>query len=92
MSEVWKRSSSGAKARFWNVWATLDIQIITKPTGRATGRRIEGVMTQKKQDWIERKINRAIDAMVDLQDEGYGCDATARILELLNELRNTIAN
>ena len=33
-----------------------------------------------------RKIEIAIDKIIDLQDDGFGCDATARILESLNAL------
>jgi len=38
----------------------------------------------------EKKVNIAIDKMVDLQDDGRGCDTISRILELLNSLRNNI--
>lgn len=32
----------------------------------------------------EKKVEKAIDAMVDLQAGGYGCEKVARILEMLN--------
>jgi len=37
-----------------------------------------------------RKLEIAIDKMVDLQDGGYGCDAVTRILEMLNSQINAI--
>ena len=37
-----------------------------------------------------KKINRAIDAMIDLQDAGFCCDSISRVLELLNSLRNQV--
>lgn len=39
-----------------------------------------------------KKIYIAVDKMVDLKDEGYGCDKVARILELLNSLSVEIEN
>jgi hypothetical protein len=42
--------------------------------------------TKKEKDQTRRRIERAIDKMVSLQDAGYGCDNVARILELLNDL------
>lgn len=38
----------------------------------------------------ERKIERAIDLLVQLQDGGEGCDTITRILEMLNALLNKI--
>ena len=35
-----------------------------------------------------KKVEIAIDKIIDLQDDGFGCDATARILERLNELQS----
>jgi len=46
--------------------------------------------TQTKKDKAIKKIEIAIDKMVDLQDMGFGCDAIARVLEKLNGLRNDI--
>ena len=37
-----------------------------------------------------KKIEIAIDKMVDLQDAGYGNEAIVRILEQLNYLHNSI--
>lgn len=39
-----------------------------------------------------KKIEIAIDKMIDLQDAGYGCDKIQRILDLLNELTTNIEN
>ena len=39
-----------------------------------------------------RKIEIAIDKVIDIVDEGYGCDKTARILEMLRELENELLN
>jgi hypothetical protein len=46
--------------------------------------------TQREKDKAVKKVERAIDAMVDLQSDGWGCDTTARVLEALNSLRNNI--
>ena len=35
----------------------------------------------------KRKIEIAIDKMVDLQNGGYGCDEVSRILEILNSIK-----
>ena len=37
-----------------------------------------------------KKVEIAIDKMVDLQDMGYGTDAIARILDKLNILLNSL--
>jgi hypothetical protein len=47
-------------------------------------------MRQSEKDRGERKVNKVIDAMVDLQDMGLGCDRVSRILELANDLRRQI--
>lgn len=41
-------------------------------------------------DRAEKKVQIAIDKMIDLQDAGFGCDAATRILEQLNALRHRI--
>jgi hypothetical protein len=46
--------------------------------------------TQKQKDRAERKVNKAIDAMMDLKADGFGCDTVERVLEMLNALRNRI--
>jgi hypothetical protein len=46
--------------------------------------------TQREIDKAVKKVERAIDAMVDLQDDGWGCDTVTRVLEMLNSLRGTI--
>lgn len=43
--------------------------------------------TKKERDKANRAINRAIDAIITLTDEGWGCDTTERILESLNSLK-----
>jgi hypothetical protein len=40
----------------------------------------------------EKKVEIAIDKMVDLQDMGLGSDSVTRILEALNHLLNQIRN
>ena len=37
-------------------------------------------------NYLEKRINRAIDAMIDIQDRGYGSGTTAEILERLNSI------
>jgi hypothetical protein len=49
-------------------------------------------MKKATKDKAIKKINIAIDKMIDLQDMGVGCEAVSRILEKLNGLRNTIEN
>ena len=48
------------------------------------------IETQRDKRYIEARCNRAIDAIIDIQDRGYDCDAIIRILELLNSLRNSL--
>lgn len=43
--------------------------------------------TRTEKERAVKKVEIAIDKMVDLQDAGFGCDTVARILELLNRLR-----
>lgn len=43
--------------------------------------------TQTEKDRAERKVNIAIDKMIDLQAAGFACDAVSRILEQLNALK-----
>jgi hypothetical protein len=45
---------------------------------------------QREIDKAVKKVERAIDAMIDLQDDGFGCDSISRVLEILNALRGTI--
>lgn len=47
-------------------------------------------LTKSQKDSAERKIEIAIDKMVDLQDMGIGCEATSRVLEMLNHLLTVI--
>jgi len=44
------------------------------------------MVTQTKKDRANKKVEIAIDKMVDLQDMGFGNDAVDRILEKLNSL------
>jgi len=41
--------------------------------------------------YIEKRINRAIDAMIDIQDRGYGSGTTAEILERLNSIHIAVS-
>jgi hypothetical protein len=43
-------------------------------------------MSAKDRRRAQRQKEKAIDAMIELQDMGLGTDAIARILELLNTL------
>ena len=45
---------------------------------------------QREIDKAVKKIERAIDAMIDLQDDGWGRDSVSRLLEMLNALRSMI--
>ena len=47
-------------------------------------------MTQTEIIRAEKKIDIAIDKLVDLQDMGFGNDTTMRILEMLNKLRSEV--
>lgn len=44
----------------------------------------------KSKAWAIRKVEIAIDKMIDLQDEGLGNENIARILEHLNELQRQL--
>ena len=46
--------------------------------------------TKREINWSLRKIEGAIDRMIDLQDEGFGCDNVSRILERLNDLHSKL--
>ncbi len=48
------------------------------------------MQSKRDRSYAIKRIERAIDAMVDLQDRGFGCDDTARILERLNDLRRKL--
>ena len=43
-----------------------------------------------KTETAVRKVQRAIDMMVDLQDAGFGCDSVTRILEMLRSLESAV--
>lgn len=47
-------------------------------------------MSRTEKERASRKVEIAIDKMVDLQDAGFGCDDITRILEQLNRLLNRI--
>jgi hypothetical protein len=42
--------------------------------------------TKAETERAQKKVEIAIDKLVDLQDMGFGCDAITRALELLNGL------
>ncbi len=46
--------------------------------------------TETEKRRAEKKVQIAIDKMVDLQDMGHGYDAVSRILDQLNNLETTI--
>jgi len=47
--------------------------------------------TQSEKDRAEKKVQIAIDKMVDLQDIGFGSMQVTRILDALNELETEIS-
>jgi len=49
-------------------------------------------MTKRQIQQAQKKVEVAIDKMVALQDMGFGNDAIARILEMLNKLHNSISD
>ena len=42
---------------------------------------------QRRRERANKKIEKAIDAMIDIQDMGLGNDAVQRVLDLLNGLK-----
>ncbi len=48
--------------------------------------------TRREKDRAEKKVNRAIDALVDLQDLGFGSGDVQRILDALNALRERVVS
>jgi len=46
--------------------------------------------SKRERNKAERKVNQAIDAMIDLQSNGFGSDAVQRALDLLNQIRNQL--
>ena len=49
-------------------------------------------MTESERNWAIKKIEAAIDRMIDLQDAGYGNNAIARVLGELNSMRSDLDN
>lgn len=49
-------------------------------------------LTKRDKDRAEKKVDRAIDALVDIQDLGFGCYAVTQALDLLNSIRSRIPN
>lgn len=46
--------------------------------------------SKREKDRAVKKIEIAIDKMIDLCDMGFGCDSTNRILDKLNSLKYEI--
>jgi len=46
--------------------------------------------TQTRKQWAAKKLDIAIDKLIDVQSEGFGSDALARAIELLNQVRNNL--
>lgn len=46
--------------------------------------------TQTQKDRAQKKVEIAIDKMIDLQDMGAGCDTVERVLDSLRSLGSTI--
>ncbi len=51
---------------------------------------MKNTQTKTRKQWAENKISIAIDKLIDVQAEGFGSDALARALELLNQVRNNL--
>lgn len=49
-------------------------------------------MTQTQKERAVKKVEIAIDKMIDLQDMGLGTDEVARILDLLGSLQGRFQN
>lgn len=45
------------------------------------------MITQREKDQAERKVEIAIDKMIDLQSTAFGCDAVSRIMDQLRALQ-----
>ena len=43
-------------------------------------------MKDRDRDYIQKRVERAIDAMIDIQDKGYGSYEVQIILDMLNAL------
>lgn len=54
------------------------------------GKRKMMFRTKTEKRRVAKKVEIAIDKMIDLQDDGHGCDAISRILEQLNSLSTDI--
>ena len=46
--------------------------------------------TQREKDRAEKKVQIAIDKMIDLKDMGFGCETIERILDKLRHLESKI--
>ena len=42
---------------------------------------------QRKRERAQKKVEKAIDAMIDIQDMGLGNDTVQRVLDMLNGLQ-----
>ena len=47
-------------------------------------------LTEKQKSWIKKRVDRAIDAIQDIKDKGFGCNKTERLLDMLNELNGDV--
>jgi hypothetical protein len=47
-------------------------------------------LTEQQKSSIKKKVDKAIDAIQDIKDKGFGCDKTERLLDMLNELNGDV--
>ena len=47
-------------------------------------------LTERQKYQIKKRVDKAIDAIHDIKDKGFGCDKTERLLDMLNELNNDV--
>ena len=47
-------------------------------------------LTEKQKYQIKKRVDKAIDAIQDIKDNGFGCDKTERLLDMLNELNGDV--
>jgi hypothetical protein len=47
-------------------------------------------LTEPQKSYIKKKVDKAIDAIQDIKDKGFGCGKTERLLDLLNELNGDV--
>ena len=47
-------------------------------------------LTERQKSLIKKRVDKAVDAIQDIKDKGFGCEKTERLLDMLNELNGDV--